>query len=63
MSIWKTKLWKPWDVAFLKWASLGFGMIIGAYFPEFIMQYLWVIVTLVVLMSAKVIVAYFANEP
>ena len=42
-----------WDIAAIKTASFLIGIIVGAYYPDFVMQYLWIIIALIVLLSLK----------
>ena len=37
MIIWRTKTWSPWDIVSLKWCVFIFGIIIGGYFPAWVM--------------------------
>ena len=46
----KIKSLNVWDIGALKVYVLLIGMIIGAYFPGFVMQYLWIIVAIIVLL-------------
>lgn len=41
MKIWKTMVWRPMEIACLKWASILFGMICGAYLHGFVRDHLW----------------------
>ena len=39
MKLLRTKIWKWYDIGLLKWSVLLFGMIVGAYFHDFVMQH------------------------
>ena len=49
----KGKKLNVWDIGFVKGAALFFGIIIGAYIPFFVRQYIIVFIALAVLFSAK----------
>lgn len=58
MGLYKTKIWLPLDIAFLKWASILFGMILGAYLSSFVKQYLWIFILLIIAFSIRIIYSY-----
>ena len=41
------------DVTLLKWSSILFGMIVGAFIPEYIKQNIWFFAFLVLLFAIK----------
>lgn len=51
----KIKKLNVWDIGALKVYVLLFGMIIGAYFPEFVMQNLLIIIIVIALLIIKLI--------
>jgi len=55
----KTKKFSAWDIALVKIGAMIFGLIIGAYVPFFVRQYLIVFVLLFVLVSALPIYRFF----
>jgi len=59
MKLLRTKTWCWCDIALLKWSVLFFGMIVGAYFHDFVMQYVWVILVAAVLLAIRPTIAYF----
>ena len=61
MKLFRSKVWAPVDVACLKWSSILFGMIVGAYLAEFTKRYVWLFVGAVVLLAIRPIVSYFRN--
>ncbi len=62
MKLIKTKRWSPLDITCLKWSSVLFGMIIGAYFSDFTKQYVAVIICLLVLLALKPLISYFRDS-
>lgn len=61
MSILKTKEWHWIDIALLKWCAVLFGMIIGAHFHEFVVQYEWFFVMAVLILVIKPMVTYYRD--
>jgi uncharacterized membrane protein YoaK (UPF0700 family) len=62
MRLLKTKVW-PWvDVWMLKWSAFLFGIIVGAYFPDFFRKYVWVVLVLAILLAIKPSITYFGND-
>jgi len=61
MKLFRTKIWNWWDAWLLKISAFLFGITGGAYFHEYIIQYLWVILILAVILSIKPTIAYFKN--
>lgn len=61
MNLLKTKEWHWIDIALLKWCVVLFGMIIGAYFHEFVIQYKWFFVIVVIVLGIKPTIAYFKD--
>ena len=49
----KGKKLNVWDIGFVKSAAMFFGIIVGAYMPFFVRQYLIVFVILTLLFSIK----------
>ena len=62
MNFWKTKTWKPMDIACLKWSSLLIGAAFGAYFPDFVKENLWVVLVVAVLLAIRPAVAYWKED-
>ena len=42
-----------WDLGMLKTYGMIPGLILGAFFPEFVMQYLWLFVTLFAVLALR----------
>jgi hypothetical protein len=61
MKLLKTKIWSWFDIGLLKVSVLFFGMIVGAYFHDFVMQYAWVILIAAVLLAIRPTIAYFKD--
>jgi hypothetical protein len=57
----KTKVWSWFDLLLLKWGVFLFGMIAGAFFPDFIMRNVWIILIAAVLLVIKPTLAYFKD--
>ncbi len=55
----KTKKLNVWDIALVKIGAMIFGLILGAYIPLFIRQYLAVFIVLLILFSIKPVYAFF----
>ena len=51
-----------WDIACVKWSSILFGIIIGAYIADFTKQYLWYFIILAVLIVIKPIYKVLKNK-
>ncbi len=61
MKLLKTKIWRWFDISLLKWSVLLFGMIVGAYFHDFVMQHVLVILISAVLLVIRPTIAYFKD--
>ncbi len=48
-----------WDIGAIKWASILFGIIIGAYIADFTKQYIWYFGILVLLIAIKPVYKLF----
>lgn len=59
MKLLKTKIWNWRDIALLKWSALLAGMVLGAYFHEYVTQNAWVIIICVLLFALRPAAAYF----
>ena len=58
----KTKVWSPIDIGLLKWASILFGMILGAYLNAFVKQHLWVFILLTVVFTVRPLYSYWIKK-
>lgn len=61
VEIFRTKEWTVLDIGLLKWASIFFGMILGAFFSGFIRHNIWYFIFLVVILAIKPLVSYWKN--
>jgi hypothetical protein len=61
MKLLKTKIWNWRDIALLKWSALLAGMVIGAYFHEYVTKNTWVIVVCVLLFALRPAAEYFKD--
>ena len=62
MGIFKTKTWSAVDIMLLKWSSVLFGMIIGVYANNFVKQYLWLFIVLVIVFGLKPLYSYWFKD-
>ncbi|HEY5522949.1 MAG TPA: hypothetical protein VIK21_07125 [Desulfuromonadaceae bacterium] len=56
-----TKIWNWWDVWLLKWCAFLFGIAAGAYFKDYVIRYVLVILVAAVLLAIKPAIAYFKD--
>ena len=61
MKMYKSKVWSPLEIVCLKLSAILFGMIGGAYYPEFIRQYVLFFVVAAVLLAIKPAHSYFKD--
>lgn len=54
-------MWSWLDIGFLKWSSILIGMIAGAYFHEYVMTYVWVILGTAVLLAIRPAISYWKD--
>jgi hypothetical protein len=47
------------DIGLLKWASIFFGMILGAFFSGFVRHNIWYFIVLVVILAIKPLISYW----
>jgi putative Mn2+ efflux pump MntP len=59
MGILKTKTWPAVDIMLLKWSSALFGAIVGAYVSNFVKQYLWLFIVLVIAFGLRPLYSYW----
>ena len=62
MHILKRKVWSPFDIMFLKWCCVFFGMIVGAYASGFVKQYVWVFALLVIVFAIRPVYSYWFKD-
>jgi hypothetical protein len=61
MKLLRSKVWSVVDIGCLKWSCIFFGMILGAFVPEFTKRYVWLFAAAVILLAIKPAAAYFRN--
>jgi hypothetical protein len=61
MDVYKSKVWSPVELVCLKLSAILFGMIAGAYFPEFTKRYVLFFVLIAVLLALKPAHSYFRD--
>jgi uncharacterized membrane protein len=59
MKLLRTRTWWWFDIWMLKWCAFLFGIVAGAYFHEFVMPYLWVILVAAVILTIRPAMVYF----
>jgi hypothetical protein len=62
MGIFRTKVWWWGDIGLLKWSSLLFGMIAGAWLADFVKQNLWIFVVIAIALAIRPGIAYFQED-
>jgi hypothetical protein len=62
MKLLRTKVWYWYDVVLLKWSVLLFGMIVGAYFRECVMRYVWVVLVVAILLAVRPTITYWKDH-
>ena len=61
MKLLRTKIWNWCDVWLLKWSAFLFGIAGGAYFQEYVGQYVWVVLATAILLAIRPTIAYFKD--
>jgi len=61
MKLLRTKIWNWWDISLLKWCSALFGMVVGAYFHDIVMQNVWVFLVAATLLAISPTITYFKD--
>ena len=62
MKLVTVKVWSLWDIALLKWSALVFGAVIGAHFPDFIMEYLVIFLLAAVALAIRPAITHFRGN-
>jgi hypothetical protein len=62
MTLFRSKVWSPVDIASLKWSCILFGMIAGAYLSALVKDYVWVFVIAAILFGIKPTILYFRAD-
>jgi uncharacterized ion transporter superfamily protein YfcC len=61
MKLFRSKMWSPVEIVCLKLSAILFGMIAGAYFPEFTKQYVLIFVVIALILAIKPAHSYFRD--
>lgn len=61
MKLLRTKIWNWPDVWLLKWCAFLFGIAAGAYFHDYVMTYIWIILVAAVILAIRPTIAYFKD--
>jgi hypothetical protein len=61
MKLLRTKIWAWYDIGLLKGCVLLFGMIVGAYFHEYVMPYAGVMLAAAVLLAMRPAYVYYRD--
>ena len=61
MKLLRTKIWNWWDVWLLKWCAFLFGIAAGAYFHEYMMPYVVIILVAATLLAIRPAITYFKD--
>ncbi len=62
MNIWKTKVWKPIDIACLKWSSLLIGIVVGSLLAEMAKPYIVPMLIAAAILAIKPMWSYFSDD-
>ncbi|MBW2975653.1 hypothetical protein KY366_08085 [Candidatus Woesearchaeota archaeon] len=55
----KAKRLDVWDIGCIKWSSVLFGIIIGAYISDLAKRYIWILAAMVVLLAIRPLYSFF----
>lgn len=53
MKLFKTKVWKWWDIAILKWCCLLYGICFSVFFHQALQPYLAILLVVAVLLTIR----------
>jgi len=62
MKLLKARIWNWTDIAFLKWSSILFGVVVGAYLSDLVKQYAIAILLVACLLAIRPLIAYFKDS-
>jgi FtsH-binding integral membrane protein len=62
MKLFRKKVWSPFALTCLKWYSLLVGMVVGAYFSEFVKRHVWLFLVLAVILAIVPFITYFNDK-
>ena len=58
----KPRVWTITDIACVKWSSILFGALVGAYWSDFIKGNAWIVVILMLALAVRPVVHMFAES-
>jgi hypothetical protein len=59
MKLLRTKIWRWSEIALLKWSALFVGLVVGAYFHEYVNRYSWAIIISALLLALRPAISYW----
>jgi len=59
MNLFRETKWKWWEMKFIAWGGLLFGLVIGTYFNEYLVDWLWLVWIGFAIIWLYVMVAWF----
>jgi len=59
MNLFRDQKYSVIDIGLIKWSCILFGMVIGAYFSEFTLRYVWLFIIVALVLAIKPVVTYF----
>ncbi len=62
MEFFKDKKYTTIEIGLIKWSSILFGMVFGAYLSDFVLDYVWIFIVAALLMAIVPTIAYFKEE-
>ena len=62
MQLFKDKKYSVIDIGLIKWSCILFGMVLGAYLADFVLDYVWLFIIVAFVLAIKPIVAYFKGN-
>ncbi|MGM0653168.1 MAG: hypothetical protein ACQES4_10385 [Bacillota bacterium] len=62
MKLFKDKKYSVIDIGLIKWSCILIGMVLGAYFADFVLGYVWLLIIVAFILAIKPIVAYFKED-
>ena len=59
MKLFKDKKYSVIDIGLIKWSCILFGMVLGAYFADYVLGYVWLFIIVAFILAIKPVVTYF----
>ena len=57
----KSRTWSVAEIACLKWSSILFGALVGAYISDLVKTYVWLFVVSIIVLAIKPLTGYFRD--